>query len=168
MRVSRWACASFAAWYSAFSLRSPHSRAVLIWEAICSRPVVSSSSSSARRASRPSAVMAFSVTVRILVFRERETIATAVRCDRAPYTRREMRRGTYSIVARDPATGDLGVAAQSHWLAVGAMLPSAEPGTGAVAVQSLPQPGSGQIALGLLREGLDPEAVLEQLHAEDP
>jgi uncharacterized Ntn-hydrolase superfamily protein len=79
-----------------------------------------------------------------------------------------MRRGTYSIVARDPRTGDLGVAAQSHWLAVGAALPWAEPGVGAVAVQSSPEPESGARALGLLRQGIEPGAVLETLHADDP
>src|SRR5436190_11347534 len=79
-----------------------------------------------------------------------------------------MRPGTYSIVARDPGTGDLGVAAQSHWFAIGAALPWAEPGVGAVATQSLPEPSSGPKALALLREGLDPEAVLETLHADDP
>src|SRR4051812_19772059 len=79
-----------------------------------------------------------------------------------------MRRGTYSIVARDPRTGDLGVAAQSHWLAVGAALPWAEPGAGALAVQSSPEPESGRRALELLRQGLDAEAVLERLHAGDP
>src|SRR3954471_15413615 len=79
-----------------------------------------------------------------------------------------MRRGTYSIVARDPRTGDLGVAAQSHWLAVGAALPWTEPAVGAVAVQSSPEAASGQTALGLLRQGLEPEAVLEALHAGDP
>jgi uncharacterized Ntn-hydrolase superfamily protein len=79
-----------------------------------------------------------------------------------------MRRGTYSIVARDPRTGDLGVAAQSHWLAVGAALPWAETGTGALAVQSSPEPDSGPRALELLRQGLDPQAVLQQLHGGDP
>ena len=79
-----------------------------------------------------------------------------------------MRRGTYSIVARDPETGDLGVAAQSHWLAVGALLPWAEPSVGALAIQSMPEPGSAATALDLLRQGLDPEAVLEKLHADDP
>ena len=79
-----------------------------------------------------------------------------------------MRPGTYSIVARDPQTGDLGVAAQSHWFAIGAALPWAEPGVGAVATQSLPEPSSGRKALALLRDGLDPGAVLENLHADDP
>src|SRR2546423_13354559 len=79
-----------------------------------------------------------------------------------------MRRGTYSIVARDPSTGELGVAAQSHWFAIGALLPWAEPGVGAVATQSLPEPSSGPTALQLLREGVDPQTALDRLHAVDP
>ncbi|MFN2382813.1 MAG: DUF1028 domain-containing protein, partial [Gemmatimonadota bacterium] len=43
---------------------------------------------------------------------------------------------TYSIVARDPATGELGVAVQSHWFSVGPIVPWAEAGVGAVATQS--------------------------------
>jgi uncharacterized Ntn-hydrolase superfamily protein len=43
-----------------------------------------------------------------------------------------MRRGTYSIVARDPDSGELGIAAQSHWLAIGAIVPWAQPDVGAV------------------------------------
>jgi uncharacterized Ntn-hydrolase superfamily protein len=78
-----------------------------------------------------------------------------------------MRRGTYSIVARDPRTGDLGIAAQSHWLAVGAALPWAEPGVGALAVQSSPEPSSGTRALELLRDGRDAQSVIEELHARD-
>ncbi len=44
---------------------------------------------------------------------------------------------TYSIVARDPATGELGVAVQSHWFSVGSVVPWAEAGVGAVATQSV-------------------------------
>ena len=79
-----------------------------------------------------------------------------------------MRRGTYSIVARDAGTGDLGVAAQSHWFAIGGALPWAEPAVGAAAVQSSPEPSSGARALELLKEGLDAQSVIERLHAEDP
>jgi uncharacterized Ntn-hydrolase superfamily protein len=79
-----------------------------------------------------------------------------------------MRRGTYSIVARDPGSGELGIAAQSHWLAIGAIVPWAEPGVGAVATQSSPAPSSGERALELLRDGLDPETMLDRLHADDP
>lgn len=79
-----------------------------------------------------------------------------------------MRPGTYSIVARDPGSGELGVAAQSHWFAIGAALPWAEPGVGAVATQSLPAPSSGLKALDLLGQGLDPNTVLDRLHTDDP
>jgi Family of unknown function (DUF1028) len=50
---------------------------------------------------------------------------------------------TYSIVARDPATGELGVAVQSHWLAVGTVAPWAEAGAGAVARHSFAEPYHG-------------------------
>ena len=50
------------------------------------------------------------------------------------------RKGTYSIVARDPDTGELGVAVQSHWFSVGSIVSWAEPGVGAVATQSIAEP----------------------------
>jgi uncharacterized Ntn-hydrolase superfamily protein len=46
---------------------------------------------------------------------------------------------TYSIVARDPATGAFGVAVQSHWFGVGSIVPWVQPGAGAVATQSIPE-----------------------------
>ena len=49
---------------------------------------------------------------------------------------------TYSIVARDATTGDLGVAVQSHWFAVGSVVTWAEPGVGAVATQSFVEPNT--------------------------
>ncbi|MEA2143642.1 MAG: hypothetical protein QOI64_2072, partial [Solirubrobacteraceae bacterium] len=58
---------------------------------------------------------------------------------------------TYSIVARDPETGELGVAVQSHWFSVGQIVPSAEAGVGAVANQSVPEPSFGPRVLDLLR-----------------
>ena len=64
--------------------------------------------------------------------------------------------GTYSIVARDDA-GALGVAVQSHWFNVGAVVPWVEAGVGAVAVQSISDPSTGERALGLLRSGKRPE-----------
>ena len=51
---------------------------------------------------------------------------------------------TYSIVARDPDTGELGVAVQTHWFNVGALVPWAESGVGAVATQSLVDPSYGR------------------------
>src|SRR4051812_12064550 len=79
-----------------------------------------------------------------------------------------MRRGTYSIVARDPHTGRLGVAAQSHWFAVGSLLPWAEPAVGAVATQSLAEPSHGPALLAMLRDGQGAQAALDRLLADDP
>src|SRR3954469_9494943 len=56
------------------------------------------------------------------------------------------RMGTYSIVARDPDTLDLGVAVQSHWFSVGSVVPWLCAGVGAVATQSVPLPGGGALA----------------------
>jgi Family of unknown function (DUF1028) len=53
---------------------------------------------------------------------------------------------TFSIVARDPATGQLGVAVQSHYFAVGTVVPWAEAGVGAVATQSIPDPPMASLA----------------------
>ena len=75
---------------------------------------------------------------------------------------------TYSIVARDPATGELGVAVQSHWFSVGAIVSWAEPGTGAVATQSIAEPAYGPRALELLRAGVHAPEALEVLLEADP
>src|SRR5712692_3234602 len=67
---------------------------------------------------------------------------------------------TYSIVARDPATGELGVAVQSHWFSVGSVVPWAEAGVGAVATQSIVDPSYGKLGLDLMRAGRSaPEAL---------
>ena len=60
---------------------------------------------------------------------------------------------TFSIVARDPATGQIGVAVQSHWFAVGQTVPWAEAGVGAVATQSFVDPSYGKLGLDLMRAG---------------
>jgi uncharacterized Ntn-hydrolase superfamily protein len=75
---------------------------------------------------------------------------------------------TYSIVARDPATGELGVAVQSHWFSVGSTVPWAEPAVGAVATQSIADPSYGPNALDLLREGGRAREVLSELVRRDP
>jgi uncharacterized Ntn-hydrolase superfamily protein len=77
------------------------------------------------------------------------------------------RRGTYSIVARDPETGDLGVAVQSHWFSVGSVVSWAEPGVGAVATQSIAEPGYGPRLLERLRGGQAPQEALDELLAAD-
>src|SRR4029450_1469587 len=58
---------------------------------------------------------------------------------------------TFSIVARDPATGELGVAVQSHWFSVGSEVTWAEAGVGAVATQSFVDPSDGPLGLRPLR-----------------
>jgi uncharacterized Ntn-hydrolase superfamily protein len=75
---------------------------------------------------------------------------------------------TYSIVARDPATGELGAAVQSHWFAVGANVIWVEAGVGAIASQSLADPAYGKLGLDLLRAGKSaPEALRGLLAADD-
>src|SRR4051794_11897451 len=80
---------------------------------------------------------------------------------------RSMRKGTYSIVARDPATGELGVAVQSHWFSVGSVVSWARAGVGAVATQSLVEPAYGPGALDLLDEGIGAQEALARLVAGD-
>jgi uncharacterized Ntn-hydrolase superfamily protein len=74
---------------------------------------------------------------------------------------------TYSIVARDPATGELGVAVQSHWFSVGPIVPWAEAGVGAVATQSFVDPAYGPLGLALMRAGKPAPEALEALIAAD-
>jgi uncharacterized Ntn-hydrolase superfamily protein len=74
---------------------------------------------------------------------------------------------TYSIVARDPETGQMGVAVQSHWFSVGAIVPWAEAGVGAVATQSLVDPSYGPLALAMLKAGRSPEDALRGLITAD-
>jgi len=76
-------------------------------------------------------------------------------------------RGTYSIVALDPATGEHGVAVQSHWFSVGSMCSWARPGVGAVATQSFVQPAFGPAALDAMSGGADAASALEGLLAGD-
>ena len=78
-----------------------------------------------------------------------------------------MRRGTYSIVARDPESGALGVAVQSHWFSVGSVVSWARAGVGAVATQSIAEPAYGPDALDLLAEGVSPQDALDRLKGED-
>ena len=75
---------------------------------------------------------------------------------------------TFSIVARDPQTGDMGVAVQSHWFSVGSIVTWAEAGVGAVATQSFVDPGYGLKGLGLMRGGTSAPDALKQLVKEDP
>lgn len=74
---------------------------------------------------------------------------------------------TYSIVARDPATGDFGVAVQSHFFSVGSVVPWAQSGVGAVATQALVDPGYGSRGLSLMRQGETAGDALSRLVADD-
>jgi uncharacterized Ntn-hydrolase superfamily protein len=74
---------------------------------------------------------------------------------------------TYSIVARDPETGELGVAVQSHWFSVGPIVPWAEAGVGAVATQSFVEPSYGPLGLDLMRAGKSAPQALAALLAGD-
>jgi uncharacterized Ntn-hydrolase superfamily protein len=74
---------------------------------------------------------------------------------------------TFSIVARDPATGEMGVAVQSHWFSVGSIVTWAEAGVGAIATQSFVDPGYGPRGLDLMRRGVSAPDALEQLVKAD-
>ncbi|RIJ33555.1 DUF1028 domain-containing protein [Pontibacter oryzae] len=74
---------------------------------------------------------------------------------------------TYSIVARDPNTGEMAVGVQSHWFSVGTAVPWAEAGVGAVATQSFTNKSFGPRGLALLKEGKTPEEALAILLADD-
>jgi uncharacterized Ntn-hydrolase superfamily protein len=78
-----------------------------------------------------------------------------------------VRRGTYSIVARDPVSGEMGVAVQSHWFGVGAVVAWARPGVGAVATQSVAEIAHGPNTLAQLEQGLSAEAAIAAVLAED-
>jgi uncharacterized Ntn-hydrolase superfamily protein len=74
---------------------------------------------------------------------------------------------TFSIVARDPVTGELGVAVQSHWFSVGPIVPWAEAGVGAIATQSFVDPSYGKLGLELMRAGKSAPDALKALLAGD-
>lgn len=76
--------------------------------------------------------------------------------------------GTFSIVACDPQVEELGVAVQSKFLAVGAVVPWAKAKVGAIATQSYSNTAYGPEGLKLLGEGLSPEEALERLTSADP
>jgi uncharacterized Ntn-hydrolase superfamily protein len=79
-----------------------------------------------------------------------------------------MRRGTYSIVARDAASGELGVAVQSHWFSVGSVVTWARPGVGAVATQSVAEVSHGPNALDAMQRGMSAAESLAAVLEADP
>ncbi|MEA2377782.1 MAG: hypothetical protein QOD13_1689, partial [Thermoleophilaceae bacterium] len=74
---------------------------------------------------------------------------------------------TYSIVARDEDSGQLGVAVQSHYFSVGSLVSWADPGVGAVATQSVVEPAYGPRGLGLMRRGSSAPEALRRLLLDD-
>ncbi|MEZ4802498.1 MAG: DUF1028 domain-containing protein [Gelidibacter sp.] len=74
---------------------------------------------------------------------------------------------TYSIVARDSVTGEMGVAVQSHWFSVGSVVTYGKAGVGVVATQSLVNPMYGPKGLALMEQGLSPKQALDALLAND-
>lgn len=83
------------------------------------------------------------------------------------YQSRQPLAHTYSIVARDENTGELGVGVQSHWFSVGTAVSWAEAGVGAVATQSFVNKSFGLRGLDLLKNGMTAQQALETLLKED-
>lgn len=74
---------------------------------------------------------------------------------------------TFSIVARDPQTGEMGVAVQSHWFSVGSIVAWGEAGVGVVATQSFVNPSFGQRGLELIKKGMTAQEAVDQLISSD-
>jgi len=74
---------------------------------------------------------------------------------------------TWSIIARDPATGQVGIAVATRFFAVGARVPHIAPGIGGIATQALVNPYYGIDGVKLLREGRSPREVVDTLIATD-
>lgn len=75
---------------------------------------------------------------------------------------------TYSIVGRDPDTGEVGIAVQSHYFGAGAVVPWLQAGVGAVATQAVARAAYGRDGLVHLQAGLDPEQALDRMRRADP
>ena len=76
------------------------------------------------------------------------------------YKKAEPLAHTFSIVARDSVTGDVGVAVQSHWFSVGSVVTYGKAGVGVVATQSFVNPSYGPKGLALMEQGLSPQQAL--------
>ncbi|WP_405296534.1 DUF1028 domain-containing protein [Algibacter sp. Ld11] len=83
------------------------------------------------------------------------------------YKKSEPFAHTYSIVARDAETGEMGVAVQSHWFSVGSIVTYGEAGVGVVATQSFINPSYGPKGLALMKKGVPPQKALDSLLGED-
>lgn len=85
-----------------------------------------------------------------------------MKCKRFPFAH------TFSIVARDPITGEMGVAVQSHWFSTGSVVTWAEPGVGAIATQSMAEISYGPLGLFQLEQNEPAQQVLSDLLSKDP
>lgn len=85
----------------------------------------------------------------------------------APLRAAERPLHTFSIVARDSVTGDMGVAVQSHYFSVGPIVPWARAGVGAIATQSLVLVSYGPLGLDLMEEGMSAPEALDKLVEDD-
>ncbi len=111
-------------------------------------------------------------TLSILAFTLSLQLLLAVTSSAGPWQNEDRFRprrpvATYSIVARCPETGQMGVAVQSHWFSVGPIVPWAEAGVGAIATQSFVDPGYGPLGLELMRGGRTASQALEALISTD-
>lgn len=79
------------------------------------------------------------------------------------YSKNQPFAHTFSIVARDTVTGDMGVAVQSHWFSVGSIVSWGKAGVGVVATQSFVNPSFGPRGLSLLENGLTPKMAVKTL-----
>ena len=81
--------------------------------------------------------------------------------------KKKIRAHTYSIVARDPKTGEMGVGVQSHWFSVGSIVSWGEAGVGVVATQALVNKSYGLRGLELLKQGKSPQEAIDVLLSDD-
>ena len=88
-------------------------------------------------------------------------------CSSQVYKKDDALAHTFSIIARDPTTGEMGVGVQSHWFSVGTAVPWAEAGVGVVATQSFVNKSYGIKGLALMKSGLSAPAALKKLMDED-
>ncbi len=88
--------------------------------------------------------------------------------NRGPHAEADPWFSTFSIIAFDPATNDLGVGVQSRAFGAGAAVPYAKPGVGAVATQASANRSYGPKAIALLEQGLSPTEVVKRITDEDP
>jgi uncharacterized Ntn-hydrolase superfamily protein len=94
---------------------------------------------------------------------------TCVHCSaQQVYKSTEPLAHTFSIVARDPATGEMAAAVQSHWFSVGSSVIWGKSGVGVVATQSFIRKAYGPLGLALLEQGKSPQNALNELLSKDP